>query len=502
MKILNVSQLSDLDQYSCEVQNISSWQLMERAAGLAYDEIKKTLQEESKKFKILVGPGNNGGDGLAIAYFMAEDDFEVEVLLVNFTPNRSKDNQKNLDRLKSQSKSKVTEFVENSHLPKIDSEEVVIDAIFGVGLNRPMPDFVQKLTRHVNECSSKTFCLDVPSGMYLDRSPSDSESVFQADFTLTFQTPKLSLFLPDYANCIGEVKIIDIGLSQDHLEEISTEFNFVDLSYAKTLFQPRSRFSHKGTYGHALIVGGSQLMLGSVLLSSLSCMRSGVGKTSVMMPSRGHSSLLQNLPEAMLIENQSEDFISFKELNFQPDSVGIGVGIGTSKDALKALSLWLDNATCPLVIDADALNLIAEHEGLQRQIPKKSILTPHPGELKRLIGEWKDDFKKLDKIKKLSHRLDVVILAKDAHSLCVYKNEVYVNSTGNAGMSTAGSGDVLTGLIAGLLAQGYSSLGAAVFGMYIHGLAGDFASSKRSQEAMIASDIVKHLGDSFLKLKD
>lgn len=502
MKILSASQLADLDSYTCEEQNISSWELMERAAGLAYEEIKSSLKSTSQNIKILAGPGNNGGDGLAIAYFLARDGYTVEVYLVNFTSKRSDDNQKNLIRLKNQAKCGLIEFKEDSSLPKFKSKDLIIDAVFGVGLNRPMPDFVQELTKTVNNSSVKIICLDVPSGMYLDQSPGENEEVFKSNLTLTFQTPKLAFYLPDYSDFVKEVKIIDIGLSRNRLSEIYSKFNLVDLNFAKTLYHPRTRFSHKGTYGHAVLIGGSQLMLGSVILSSKSCMRSGVGKTSVLMPSRGHSALIQHVPEAMLIENTSEDFISYQDLGFNADAIGIGVGIGTSEASLKALSHWLENSTQPLVIDADALNLIAEHNVLQHQIPKKSILTPHPGELKKLIGSWKDDFEKLKKIKDFSRAFDVIILAKDAYSLCVYKDEVFVNSSGNAGMATAGSGDVLTGLLTGLLAQGYTSINTAVLGMFLHGLAGDFAASNTSEESLIASDIINYLGNSFSKLKD
>lgn len=502
MKILSASQLADLDTYSCEEQNISSWELMERAAGLAYDEIKKKLATTSQKIKILAGPGNNGGDGLVIAYFLAQDGYNVEVYLVNFTFSRSDDNQKNLVRLKNQAKCHLIDFKKDSELPKLNTEDLIIDAIFGVGLNRPMPDFVQQLAQHVNSSTAKTICIDVPSGMYLDQSPDENEVVFKSSLTLTFQTPKLPFYLPDYSSYVGEVRIIDIGLSQKRLSELSSELNLVDLNFAKTLYQNRNRFSHKGTYGHAVLIGGSQLMLGSVILSSKSCMHSGVGKTSVLMPSRGHSALTQHLPEAMLIENASEDFISYQDLDFKPDAIGIGVGIGTSEVALNALRAWLENASQALVLDADALNLIAKHKALRRQIPKKSILTPHPGELQRLVGSWKDDFEKIEKIKDFSKELEVVVLAKDAYSLCVYKDEVFVNSSGNAGMATAGSGDVLTGLVTGLLAQGYSSQNAGILGMFLHGLAGDKAASETSEESLIASDLINYLGYSFSKLKD
>lgn len=501
MKILNASQLSDLDQFSCKEQHISSWELMERAAGMAYEELKIHITSDVRKIKILAGSGNNGGDGLAIAYFLAEDAYDVDVYLVNFTSSRSEDNQKNLERLKKQSKCKIEEIDENSKLPSFDSQDIVIDSIFGVGLNRPMPDFVQNLIKSVNENSPKTFAIDVPSGMYMHQSPEEGEQVFRSDITLTFQTPKFSLYLPDYSGFVGDIKIINIGLSEERLEQMSAETVFVDSNYAKRLLKCRSRFSHKGTYGHAVIVGGSQLMLGSVLLSASSCMRSGVGKTSVMMPSRGHDALLQYLPEAMLINNKSENFISYEDLDFQPDAVGIGIGIGKSNHAQKALESWLENSTQPLVIDADALNLIAEHKDVLHKIPKKSILTPHPGELQKLVGSWKDDFEKLEKIKELSKKHDLIVLAKDAYTLCVYRNEVFVNSTGNSGMATAGSGDVLTGLITGLLAQGYSSLNAAVLGAYIHGFAGDLVSDKTSEESLIASDLINYFGYTFSKLK-
>lgn len=502
MKILSASQLADLDSFSCKAQQISSWELMERAADLAYKEIKSRLESTSQKIKILAGPGNNGGDGLAIAYFLAQDAYDVEVYLVNFTSSRSDDNQKNLVRLKNQAKCSIQEFGKTSELPKMDSKDLVIDAVFGVGLNRPMPDFVQQLAKHVNASAPRSICIDVPSGMYLDQSPGKEEEVFKSNLALTFQTPKLSFYLSDYSDYVEEIKIIDIGLSQKRLSEISSEFNLVDLNFAKTLYQSRSRFSHKGTYGHAVLIGGSQLMLGSVILSSKSCMRSGVGKTSVLMPSRGHSALIQHLPEAMLIETASEDFISYQDLDFTADAIGIGVGIGTSEAALNALRAWLEKSSCALVIDADALNFIAKHKNLQRQIPKKSILTPHPGELERLVGSWKNDFEKLEKIKDFSKQIDVVVLAKDAYSLCVYKDKVFVNSSGNAGMATAGSGDVLTGLLTGLLAQGYSSLNAGILGMFLHGMAGDLAALETSEESLIASDLIAYLGYSFSKLKD
>ncbi|WP_019038544.1 bifunctional ADP-dependent NAD(P)H-hydrate dehydratase/NAD(P)H-hydrate epimerase [Psychroflexus tropicus] len=502
MKILNASQLSELDDYSCKEQEISSWELMERASHLAYKAIIESINHENETFRILAGPGNNGGDGLAIAYFLHRDGYDVKVDLINYTKTRSDDNRKNLDRLLSKSNCEINHVNSDSKLPEFKASEIVIDSIFGVGLNRPMPEFVQELVRVVNSSANEVISIDVPSGMYLNKTPSQAEEVIQADLTLSFQTPKLSFYFPDYEVYIGKTKLIDIGLSQNKLEEISTDFYALDLTLAKRFYQPRKRFSHKGTYGHAVIVGGSQNMIGSVLLASKSCLRSGVGKLSVMMPSIGHMSLNQFVPEAMCIPNTLDHDISSAELNFDPNAVGIGIGLSCSNHAYQALKSWLKQIDSPVVIDADALNLIAKHKELEKLVPKQSILTPHPGELKRLLGEWSDDFDKLEKIKALSKRLDVIVLAKDAYSLCVYRNSVYVNCSGNSGMATAGSGDVLTGLLTGLVAQGYMPYSAAIFGMFLHGLAGDIASKKMSEESLIATDLIDAIGDSFLKLQD
>ena len=504
MKILNASQLSELDQYSCKEQEITSWELMERAASLAYEKIKNRLKDHKNKSTITVlsGPGNNGGDGLAIAYFLDQDNFKVKVLLIDYTNSRSEDNQTNLERLDQHSNCSITHIDKDSTLPRFNSNDIIIDAIFGVGLNRPMPFFVQKLIQQINQVNCHVVCIDVPSGMYLDRSPSVQEEVFKSDLIISFQTPKLPFYLPDYSDYICEVNIIDIGLSESRLNEISSHVQLIDLELVKSLVKPRKRFTHKGTYGHAVLVGGSKHMLGSILLSSKSCLRSGVGKLSVMMPSRGHSNLLHLSPESMLINNPSEDYITYPELNFRPDAVGIGVGLSQADEVFKSLKLWLQNSKSPMVIDADALNLIAKHDDLHRFIPKKSILTPHPGELKRLIGDWKNDFEKIEKIKAFSKSLDVIVLAKDAYSLCIYHDQLYINSTGNPGMATAGSGDVLTGLITGLLAQGYSAFNAVLLGVYVHGMAGDIAVKSSSQQSLIASDLIASLKYSFQHLQD
>lgn len=501
MKILNAKQLAEVDNNTIQKENISSWDLMEHASNKAFEAIKSHISSKKQNIHIFAGIGNNGGDGLAIAYFLYKENYKINLYLVEYASSKSEDNAKNFERLKSETDIEIHSISDENFQIELSPNDICIDAIFGVGLNRPMPDFVQKLIRKINQNLAFGISIDVPSGMYLDRILETDEEIFNAKLTLTFQLPKLPFYLPEIGKKVGEIRIIDIGLDQKAIDAMDSKYMYVDQKFVSNLYQPRPRFSHKGTFGHALIVGGSRYMTGSVVLSSSSCMRSGVGKTSVLMPEFGHQSMIHYRPEVMLVPHKSEDFISETDLDFTPNAIGIGVGISTQNEAKDALKFWLKQSKKPMVIDADALNLIAKNESLLQLIPENSILTPHPGELKRLIGDWSDDFDKIEKIKAFSKKFRLIILAKDSYSLCVNGDEVFVNSTGNSGMATAGSGDVLLGLITGLLAQNYEPQSAAILGMYLHGLAGNLAARVTSEESLVASDLIDYLGLAFSEIK-
>ncbi|WP_127844183.1 NAD(P)H-hydrate dehydratase [Psychroflexus aestuariivivens] len=501
MKILNAKELAEVDENTIKKQNISSWDLMERAAKKAFESMKSYTSSKQQCIHIFAGIGNNGGDGLAIAYFLTQENNNVKVYLVEYADSKSDDNAKNFERLESKTKLEIISVSDENFQIELNPNDFCIDSIFGFGLNRPMPDFVQKLIKEINQSQTFRIAIDVPSGVYLDRIPKEDEEIFNADLTLTFQLPKLPFFLPQVGFNVGKLEIIDIGLDQETIDSIEAKVEYLNQNLASTYVQKRSRFSHKGTFGHALIIGGSRYMLGSVILSASSCMRSGVGKTSVLMPKIGHQNMINHRPEVMLVPHESEDFISEKNLDFEPNAIGIGVGISMESEAETALKFWLENSKKPMVIDADALNLISENESLLQLIPKNSILTPHPGELKRLIGNWSDDFDKIEKIKSFSKKFQLIILAKDSFSICVNGDEVFVNSTGNSGMATAGSGDVLMGLITSLLAQNYEPKSAAVLGMYLHGLAGNLAARVTSEESLVASDLIDYFGLAFSEIK-
>lgn len=499
MKILSAKQLAKIDQASMKMQSISSWELMERASKKALEAIIPYLKETEKSIHIFCGIGNNGGDGLAIAFHLNKLGYGVKVYQVAFAEKTSADFNLNAKRLHQEHIQLKTIKAEDVEAIEIDVNDVVIDAIFGVGLNRRMPAFVEDLVEIINVSNAFCISVDIPSGMFLNQPIPKEAKLIQPDVCLTFQLPKLPLLLPETGKYVKEFQVIPIGLSEEAIANEPAEDHFMDFAFIQKIYTKRQRFSHKGTYGHALLVGGQKGMLGSVLLASKAAMKSGVGKLSVMLPNAGQHNLHDFLPEAMALENPSENYIHFTETKVY-DAIGIGVGIGKTEEALQALKQLLESTSKPVLLDADALNLIAEHTKLRKLIPKNSILTPHPGELQRLIGKWNDDFEKLEKIKDFALKHHCIILAKDAFTCICDGENFYFNSTGNAGMATAGSGDVLSGIITSLLAQKYSPLQAAQLGVYLHGLAGDLALQKESMESLVASDLVSFLGEAFKRL--
>ncbi|MGM0635855.1 MAG: NAD(P)H-hydrate dehydratase [Bacteroidota bacterium] len=500
MKILNAQQLSQADNYTIKKEEISSWELMERAAKAAFQELIKEI-DQSHKIYIFCGPGNNGGDGLAIAYFLEQKGFDIEVFIVNYTKTKSKDFQSNEKRILKQTNLKLKNITTEKDFPIIDENTRIVDAIFGVGLDRPMPDFVQKLVAHINSNTKLVYAIDVPSGMYLDRTPEENEKVIQSSITFSFQQPKLPFLIPNTAGFAKEWKIVPIGLDQEFIQDsIETNYYYLTQNEIFPLIKKRNKFSHKGDFGHLLAVGGKYGMMGSIALTTKASMRSGVGKTTCLVPYRGVEVLQILSPETMVIPSVSETEIAYKPIDFVPSAIVIGPGIGTTRSVLSALEQFIVNSNVPILVDADGINLLTEHHDLLNKLPKNSVLTPHPGELKRLIGAWKDDFEKLEKIKTFCQDYGLILVAKEAHTLICDGRDFFFNSTGNPGMSTAGSGDVLAGIIGALMAQDYQPLKACQLGVFIHGFAGDLAQSKQSETALIASDIIDFLPEAFRQL--
>lgn len=500
MKILSGEQLSEADKISIKNQKITSEDLMERAATLVFNEIHKRLQGASIPIKIFCGIGNNGGDGLVVARHLVQHGYHAEVYIVNYSDKRSEDFLANYEKLKSITKDWPELIKAEEDFPDIETGDFVIDAIFGIGLNRPIQGWVAKLVNHINESQAFTLAIDMPSGLFADSVPGKDAAIMEADYTLSFQAPKLVFFLPQTMDYVGDLQIIDIGLDREFIAGISSEHFLIGKDSAANLYMPRKKNSHKGNYGHALIAGGSYGKIGSVLLTATAALRTGSGLCSLYIPACGYEIIQTGLPEAMVLTGPENELLSSYPENFDADVVCFGMGAGTHNKTVNALKNLLEATQKPMVIDADGLNILSENRELLKLLPEDSVLTPHPGELKRLIGDWKDDFHKLELTRSFSRENKVIVVVKGAHTFTINRDEVYVNNSGNPGMATAGSGDVLSGVITSLIGQAYKPLTAAVLGVYIHGLSGDIAARELGYESLIARDITNNLGKAIMEM--
>ncbi|KKL27047.1 hypothetical protein LCGC14_2389100, partial [marine sediment metagenome] len=341
---------------------------------------------------------------------------------------------------------------------------------------------------------------DIPSGLFTDAVPSDEKAVVLANHTLSFQVPKLIFFLPETGRFTEQWELLDIGLDSEFLNETDTDYELIGKNEVLSYYIPREKYGHKGTYGHSLIIGGSYGKIGAVHLSGKACLHVGSGLVTTYVPKCGYIPLQTNFPEAMVITDEDEQCISKINFNIDPTVIGIGMGLGKDLKTVQAFSDFLDTNKKPLVIDADALNILSEHKKLLKKIPSKTVLTPHPKELERLIGKWNNDFDKLEIAKAFSKEYDCVLVIKGANTITIYDGKGHVSTTGNPGMATGGTGDILTGMITGLIAQGYTPLQAAVFGVYLHGKAGDISVEKTGYQALIASNVIAGIGKAFLDL--
>ena len=499
MKILSANQIYEADQATIKNEHISSTDLMERAGLACFNWMHNEFIHNLTIINVFCGMGNNGGDGLVISRLLIEKGYKVRIYLVNFSENRSKDFQINVDRLKSL-KQPIYEINSENNFPELQANYLIIDAIFGIGLKRSIEGFAKELIHHINGSGATTISIDIPSGLNLAKSVSVDESVIVADQVLTFQTPKLAFLMPENRDYIGSWHLLDIGLDNTYIETVDSNYRFLEISDMKRIYKKRKKFSHKGTFGHSLIIGGSFGKIGAVILASKAALKSGSGLVSSYMPKCGYSAMQGANPEVM-VEVDDEKFIQFFNFKTKPTAVGVGPGLGTHLKTKKGFVKFYSNCELPMVIDADGLNIISEFSDLKKLIPKNTVLTPHPKEFERLVGKWTDDYDKLDKLRNFSTAHDCVVVLKGAYTAIAYRDKVWFNSSGNAALATAGSGDVLTGIITSFLAQGYSCLEASLLGVFIHGRAADLGIKyQESMESFIASNAIEQLGNVFKEL--
>ena len=500
MKIFSAAQIKEADRITVEKQGISSDELMERAGTLVFEEIHHQLQGRKIPVKIFCGIGNNGGDGLVVGRLLLDKGYPVTIYVVNYSDQRSKNFLTNYDRVKNVTKDWPVLLRSAEDFPELDRNDFVVDAIFGIGLNRPLEPWVAQLIQHINESDPYVLSIDMPSGMFSDAATPKKKEVIKADQTLTFQAPKLAFYLPDTSEFIGRLQILDIGLDAEFLQKTQTDVQLITSKNAKNLYRSRKRNSHKGDYGHALMIGGSHGKMGSISLASKAALRSGAGLVTAFIPKCGYSVLQISVPEAMVLTDKNDQHLSAIEFEIEPSVISFGVGVGKHGETKSAFSELLKNAKNPMVIDADGLDILSEKKELFKFLPESSVLTPHPGESKRLLDNWSDDFDKIEKAREFCKEHKIILVIKGEYTMTVTPEQLYINTTGNPGMATAGSGDVLTGVITGLISQGYEPLSAAVYGVFLHGLSGDIAAGKMGFEAVIAGDIIDHLGPAALHL--
>jgi len=500
MKILKADQIRSWDQYTIGHEPIASIDLMERAATKCFEWLDNNGWFVNP-FAIFCGKGNNGGDGLAIARMLADRGCKVSVYILEFGHKGTDDFQTNLARLHQYPAVDIHFIQEEGNFHSLSQETVIIDALFGSGLTRPLEGFTARLVDHINNSGCAVIAIDVPSGMSVDQS-SKGNKIVKANYTLSFQCYKLAFLVAENATFIGDVVILDIGLLPEFLTSFEAELELLDRSIIRSIYKPRNRFAHKGNFGHAMIIAGSYGKIGAAVLSSKACLRSGIGLLTCFIPKCGYEILQTSISEAMVMTDANSSIITkIDDDVLKYDSIGIGPGLGTASETRDAVKELLSIYKKPMVIDADALNGLSMEKNLP-SLPPGCILTPHPKEFERLFGECKDDFERIEKAMKNAKLLNCSIVLKGHHTfIATASGKGYFNNTGNAGMATAGSGDVLTGMITGLLAQNYSSKDASVLAVYLHGSAGDIAAEEFSKEAMIAGDIIDSIGNAFKQLE-
>jgi hydroxyethylthiazole kinase-like uncharacterized protein yjeF len=506
MKILTASQIREWDQYTIDHEPITSIDLMERAASRCVEWLMANYPAAAS-FNIFCGKGNNGGDGLAIARMLIQRAYEVTVHILEFGHKGTDDFQANLARLHSLTSTGIHFIQTAGNFPRIAKDSVVVDAIFGSGLNMGLEGITAELVSYLNNAGAPVVSIDIPTGLSTDQS-SKAQATIKAAHTLGFQCFKPAFLYAENAAAIGQLHLLQIGLHPGYYESVAAAHQMVDAEMISSIYRPRQPFAHKGNFGHALLLAGSYGKIGAAVLAAKACLKAGAGLLTCQVPACGYEILQTSLPEAMVVTTGNEHFLSgtlWKDLN-RYNALGIGPGIGTEVETRGLMRQLLHSYKLPMVIDADGLNILASEDDLLPLIPAGSILTPHPKEFERLFGKSENDFNRVEKASQKAEELNCIMILKGHYSFIAFpqgfclpgtNTRKFFNSTGNAGMAKGGTGDVLTGIITSLLAQGYSPAEAAIIGVYLHGLAGDIAAKKHSMESMLATDLINCIGEGF-----
>ncbi|HAD12070.1 MAG TPA: bifunctional ADP-dependent NAD(P)H-hydrate dehydratase/NAD(P)H-hydrate epimerase [Saprospirales bacterium] len=501
MKIYSAAQTRAWDAFTMDREPITSFELMNRAVQVLSDWFIHTYPSRIRPVLILCGTGNNGGDGVALARHLCWEDYDAKVVVCDFNGKHSEDFDRQMALLPSNGQVQIEIWHNAADFSPMPANVLVIDALFGSGLNRVLEGVWADLVMKINALPNEVLSIDLPSGLLADQH-TPGHAVVHADRTFSFERPKKAFFFAENAERVGEWTVRSIGLSPAYEKEADSKEHCLTLVEASSWVKPRAKFAHKGTFGHALLIAGSFGKMGAAVLCARACLRSGTGLLSVHSPRCGNLVLQTAVPEAMYSPDKRAKYWSaIPDLDAYA-AIGIGPGIDRHPETILALQGLIQSCKSPVVLDADALNILSENPDWWVFIPKRVVLTPHVKEFERLFGVSTNDFQRheLQRAKAVEHQVTIVL--KGAHTcIALPDGSCWFNTTGNAGMATGGSGDVLTGMITGLLAQGYAPEEAALLGVYLHGLAGDFAANRYGETGMIAGDLIKCIPEAWNKLK-
>lgn len=502
--------MREIDNYTINVTGIPALVLMERAAVEIVRVIKKHIRE-TDRILVVSGPGNNGGDGIAAGRILYQQGYQVAILLLIDDKNISEQLQAQLNIARN-----IGVTFENYN--KLHEYNIIIDGIFGVGLSKPITGEYEKIIEIINNSGSKVFSVDIPSGISADTGKPMNVAV-KAEETITFGYMKPGMLVYPGADYCGNITVVDIGFDNKALEKVECNTFYYEKEDLGRL-PIRKANSHKGTYGKVLIIAGSSGMGGAAFLSAKAAYRSGAGLVKILSSADNREIIQALLPEAIFepydtiaAENNNGIIASLKWAS----TVVIGPGLSCSEISDKVLRLVLQNCQVPLVIDADAINLLADYiskasvdfkdsEGnvsdsqarlncLAKRLKPDTVLTPHLMELSRIMGNTASAIENniIDITSQCSYNNELIYVIKNARTIVTRNNKKYINLSGNNGMATGGSGDVLSGLIAGLIAQGMKPYEASCLAVFIHGLAGDAAASVKGPYSLMAQDILENI---------
>ncbi len=502
MKIFSKEQLAQIDRQTIAEENIPETELMERASRALADWLV-TYYPPDSMVAVVAGPGNNGGDALAVARILSGLGYAADIFLPALSIRRSEASQSNLERLLDGGIVRINELKEHDDFPALNGYSFILDGLYGTGLARPLEGFAARVIDWMNASGAEIVSIDLPSGLMCDENRYNTGAIVRATYTLTLEFPKLSLFFRENEPFFGNWEIIPFGLSQKAVAETKTDIFYIDQETAASILKRRKVFSHKGIYGHGLLISGSRGKLGAAQLGARGALRSGLGLLTVHLPESAGIMLNISLPEAMTTLDKGKDFITELPELAKYSAVAAGPGMGIEEKTQFVISQIIDHVAIPLVLDADALNILSMHPEWLKKIPAQTILTPHPVEFDRLSGiVMKTEEERFFVAREFAGSYGVIVILKGANTRIFFPDgTICFNSTGNPGMATAGSGDVLTGILLGLLCQGYLPREAALLGVFLHGRSADLRVETTSEESLIASEIADYLGEAFASIK-